>query len=163
MRKLSRAWMILIVSVFVLVTGCDYLDDFKQKVIEETQKTAHYTIDLDEDTAYTLEQLIDEGRVDRVVFDGKLYEFEGSAEPESKGENLGFIGKTYYVDQEGKRWTEEELKKPYINKDPKDIREKRPLIYGLVYRYKGEPKGSTSRIVIEFNRKLVKAKLIRGE
>ncbi|CAM3682623.1 MULTISPECIES: NisI/SpaI family lantibiotic immunity lipoprotein [Paenibacillus] len=132
-------------------------------MVEETQKTAHYTLELDEETDLTIEQLIDEGRLDRLVFDGRLYELQGEADPESKGGHIGFIGETYYVDQEGKRWTEDELKNPYLYLDPKDIREKNPMTYGSVYRHKGEPKGSSNRIIIELNRKVLEAELVREE
>ncbi len=153
----------LAAGAFLLLTGCQSIGNFTQTVIDESKKTAHFTIELDEDTDYTMEQLIDEGRVDRVVFGGKLYELQGQTAPENKGDNLGFIGKNYYVDQHGNRWTDEELKKPYLYTDPKNIREKQPLVYGSVYRYKGQPKQSTSLLVIELNKKLYKATLVPGE
>jgi len=163
MKNTSRGWILFTVSALLLLTGCERLDQFTQKVVEETQKTAHYTLELDEETDLTIGQLIAEGQLDRVVFDGRLYELQGEAEPESKGGHIGFIGETYYVDQEGKRWSEDELKKPYLYLDPNEIREKNPMSYGSVYRHKGEPRGSSERIIIELNRKLLKAELIREE
>jgi|GEM_PF-1666765 len=163
MKKTPRGWILITVSALLLLTGCERLDHFTQKVVEETQKTAHYTLELDEETDLTIEELIDEGRLDRVVFDGRLYELKGEADPESKGGHIGFIGETYYVDQKGKRWTEDELKKPYLYLDSDEIREKNPMTYGSVYRHKGEPKGSSERIIIELNRKLLEAELIREE
>lgn len=162
-RKASSSWFILAISALVLLSGCKSLDNFTDKVIEETQKTAHYTLDLDEDTEYTIEQLIDEGKLDRVVFEGRLYELQGEVKPEAKGDNLGFIGQTYYVDQNDERWTDEELKEPYVYLNPKDIREKNPMTYGSVYRLAGEPKESTNLIVIELNKKLFKAQMIRED
>ncbi|MFF3924398.1 NisI/SpaI family lantibiotic immunity lipoprotein [Paenibacillus lactis] len=163
MKNTSKGWILFTVSALLLLTGCERLEQFTQKVVEETQKTAHYTLELDEETDLTIEQLIDEGRLDRLVFDGRLYELQGEADPESKGGHIGFIGETYYVDQEGKRWTEDELKNPYLYLDPKDIREKSPMTYGSVYRHKGEPKGSSNRIIIELNRKVLEAELVREE
>ncbi|WP_339222919.1 NisI/SpaI family lantibiotic immunity lipoprotein [Paenibacillus sp. FSL W7-1332] len=132
-------------------------------MIDETEKTAHFTLDLEEDTSYTIEQLIDDGQLDRVVFGGRLYELKDEVNPKSKGEYLGFIGQTHYVDQEGKRWTEEELKKPYVYYNPKDIREKQPLTYGSAYRYKRQPEGSFDLIIIELNKKLFQAKMVQGD
>lgn len=163
MGKSFKRWLVLMFSIFFLLTGCGSLKDFTQKVIDETEKTAHFTLDLEEDTPYTNEQLIDDGQLDRVVFGGRLYELKDEVNPKSKGEYLGFIGETYYVDQEGKRWTEEELKKPYVYYNPKDIREKQPLTYGSVYRYKRQPKGSFDLIIIELNKKLYQAKMVQGE
>ncbi|EHB62402.1 MULTISPECIES: NisI/SpaI family lantibiotic immunity lipoprotein [Paenibacillus] len=163
MKITSKGWILFTVSALLLLTGCERLEQFTQKVVEETQKTAHYTLELDEETDLTIEQLIDEGRLDRLVFDGRLYELQGEADPESKGGRIGFIGETYYVDQEGKRWTEDELKKPYLYLDPNEIREKNPMTYGSVYRHKGEPKGSSNRIIIELNRKVLEAELVREE
>lgn len=163
MKITSKGWILFTVSVLLLLTGCERLEQFTQKVVEETQKTAHYTLELDEETDLTIEQLIDEGRLDRVVFDGRLYELQGEADPESTGGHIGFIGETYYVDQVGKRWSEDELKKPYLYLDPNEIREKNPMTYGSVYRHKGEPKGSSNRIIIELNRKVLEAELVREE
>lgn len=155
--------IIIPAALMLTLTGCGSLNDFTQKVVEETKKTAHYTINLDSTTPYTLEQLLDEGKLDRVVFKGKQYELQEQVDHDKAGDNLGFLGKTYYVDQHGKRWTDDQLKQPYIYVDPNDIREKRPLVYGSVYQYIDGTNQNADKIVIEFNHRYYKAVLILDE
>ncbi len=114
--------VVCIVLVFV-ATGCQSLDQFKKKVITETEKTASYTVDPDVEPV-TMEQLIDSGRLDCFVFNGDVYQMQHEVKSDQVGRAIGSVGEMYFVDQNGKRWSKQELKQPYVYSNPKDVREK---------------------------------------
>lgn len=153
-------WITVILIILLLyMAGCNGMDNFIEKTKEETNKKARYTIDLDESTTDTIEQLLDEGKADQLVFEGRVYKIKGNAPDDQKGEVIGFIGEDYYIDEDGKKWTESELRKPYIYANPENIREKKPMNYGMVYSIKGKDIGDRKEIIFALNQKLYKASL----
>lgn len=146
-------------AIFTL-SACQSIDEFKHKVVTETQKTAHYTVDSDTAHTTTIQQLIDEGKVDQFVYEDKTYQLQDKVNNNSKGSLIGTISQSYYIDQHGKRWTDDELKKPYVYKDPQKIREKKPIVYGSVYSIKSQNKQNREKIIVEFNHQLYHATLI---
>lgn len=89
----------------------------------------HFTEDNNE-TSETMESLIDKGKLDQVVYNEKLYQMKDKVDEDKKGKVIGAIGQTFFVDSEGKRWSEEELKEPYISNDPDETREKNLYVMG---------------------------------
>lgn len=158
---MNKKWFCFLglTAVFTL-SACQSIDEFTHKVVTETQKTAHYTVDSDSAHTTTIQQLIDEGKVDQFVFEDKTYQLQDKVNNSSKGSLIGTISQSYYVDQNGKRWTDDELKKPYVYKDPKKIREKKPMVYGSVYSLKSQNKQDRQEIIVDFNHQLYKATLI---
>lgn len=110
--------------VLFMLSACQSLTKFKDKVVEETKKTMHFTDDNENDTSETMESLIDKGKLDQVVYDDQLYHLKEKVDEDKKGKVIGAIGQTFFVDGDGKRWSEEELKEPYISNNPDEIREK---------------------------------------
>ncbi|MGG1246580.1 NisI/SpaI family lantibiotic immunity lipoprotein [Bacillus spizizenii] len=148
--------------VLFMLSACQSLTKFKDKVVEETKKTMHFTDDNENDTSETMESLIDKGKLDQVVYDDKLYQLKDKVDEDKKGKVIGAIGQTFFVDGDGKRWSEEELKEPYISKNPDEIREKKPLRYGKVYST-NEDSDAKDEIIVEFNREYYRAVLIKNE
>nr|AEK64495.1 EtnI [Bacillus spizizenii] len=148
--------------VLFMLSACQSLIKFKDKVVEETKKTMHFTDDNENDTSETMESLIDKGKLDQVVYDDKLYQLKDKVDEDKKGKVIGAIGQTFFVDGDGKRWSEEELKEPYISNDPDEIREKKPLRYGKVYSTNEDP-DAKNEIIVEFNREYYRAVLIKNE
>lgn len=111
-------YFLAMTAVFTL-SACQSIDEFTHKVVTETQKTAHFTVDSDSAHTTTIQQLIDEGKVDQFVYEDKTYQLQNKVDNNSKGSLIGTISQSYYVDQNGKRWTANELKQPYVYKDPK--------------------------------------------
>lgn len=152
-------YFLALTAVFTL-SACQSIDEFTHKVVTETQKTAHFTVDSDSAHTTTIQQLIDEGKVDQFVYEDKTYQLQNKVDNNSKGSLIGTISQSYYVDQNGKRWTANELKQPYVYKDPKKIREKKPMVYGSVYSIKSQNKQDKEEIIVEFNHQLYRATLI---
>ncbi|QJC97709.1 hypothetical protein HC660_32610 [Bacillus mojavensis] len=148
--------------VLFMLSACQSLTKFKDKVVEETKKTMHFTDDNENDTSETMESLIDKGKLDQVVYDDKLYQLKDKVDEDKKGKVIGAIGQTFFVDGGGKRWSEEELKEPYISNNPDEIREKKPLRYGKVYST-NEDSDAKDEIIVEFNREYYRAVLIKNE
>ncbi|MCY9376265.1 NisI/SpaI family lantibiotic immunity lipoprotein [Bacillus sp. T17B1] len=148
--------------VLFMLSACQSLTKFKDKVVEETKKTMHFTDDNENDTSETMESLIDKGKLDQVVYDDKLYQLKDKVDEDKKGKVIGAIGQTFFVDGDGKRWSEAELKEPYISKNPDEIREKKPLRYGKVYST-NEDFDAKDEIIVEFNREYYRAVLIKNE
>lgn len=90
----------------------------------------HFTDDNENDTSETMESLIDKGKLDQVVYDDQLYHLKEKVDEDKKGKVIGAIGQTFFVDGDGKRWSEEELKEPYISNNPDEIREKNHYAMG---------------------------------
>lgn len=97
-----------------------------------------------------------------MVYNEKLYQLKEKVDEDKKGKVIGAIGKTFFVDSDGKRWSEEELKEPYLSLDPDDIKEKKPLRYGKVYSA-NEDSNAEDEIIVEFNREYYRAVLIKNE
>ncbi|WP_258173557.1 NisI/SpaI family lantibiotic immunity lipoprotein [Bacillus spizizenii] len=148
--------------VLFMLSACQSLTKFKDKVVEETKKTMHFTDDNENDTSETMESLIDKGKLDQVVYDDQLYHLKEKVDEDKKGKVIGAIGQTFFVDGDGKRWSEEELKEPYISNNPDEIREKKPLRYGKVYST-NEDSDAKDEIIAEFNREYYRAVLIKNE
>ncbi|MCY9294996.1 NisI/SpaI family lantibiotic immunity lipoprotein [Bacillus spizizenii] len=148
--------------VLFMLSACQSLTKFKDKVVEETKKTMHFTDDNENDTSETMESLIDKGKLDQVVYDDQLYHLKEKVGEDKKGKVIGAIGQTFFVDGNGKRWSEEELKVPYISNNPDEIREKKPLRYGKVYST-NEDSDAKDEIIVEFNREYYRAVLIKNE
>ncbi|ADM39343.1 hypothetical protein BSUW23_16540 [Bacillus spizizenii str. W23] len=148
--------------VLFMLSACQSLTKFKDKVVEETKKTMHFTDDNENDTSETMESLIDKGKLDQVVYDDQLYHLKEKVDEDKKGKVIGAIGQTFFVDGDGKRWSEEELKEPYISNNPDEIREKKPLRYGKVYST-NEDSDAKDEIIVEFNREYYRAVLIKNE
>ncbi|KXZ20208.1 SpaI protein [Bacillus nakamurai] len=148
--------------VLFMLSACQSLTRFKDKVDEETKKTMHFTDDNENETSETMESLIDQGKHDQVVYDGKLYQLQDKVDEDSKGKVIGAIGQTFFIDGDGKRWSEEELKEPYIYIDPDKIRKKNPLRYGKVYSTNEHP-DTKDEIIVECNGEYYKADLIKNE
>ncbi|MEK4443800.1 NisI/SpaI family lantibiotic immunity lipoprotein [Niallia sp. FSL K6-0077] len=148
------------IIVLFMLSACQSLTNFKDKTIEETKKTMHFTEG--NETAETMESLIDKGKFDQVVYNERLYQLKDKVDEDKKGKVIGAIGKTFFVDSDGKRWSEEELKKPYISLDPDDIKEKKPFRYGKVYSA-NEDSDAKDEIIVEFNREYYRAVLIKNE
>ncbi|MEV3916033.1 NisI/SpaI family lantibiotic immunity lipoprotein [Bacillus subtilis] len=147
--------------VLFMLSACQALTKFKDKTVEETKKTVHFTEDNNE-TSETMESLIDKGKLDQVVYNENLYQMKDKVDEDKKGKVIGAIGQTFFVDSEGKRWSEEELKEPYISNDPDETREKKPLRYGKVYSA-NEDTDAKDEIIVEFNREYYRAVLIKNE
>jgi len=148
--------------VLFMLSACQSLTKFKDKVYEETKKTMHFTDDNENETSETTESLIDQGKHDQVVYDGKIYQLQDKVDKDIKGKVIGAIGKTFFVDGDGKRWSEEELKEPYIYMDPDKIRDKNPFRYGKVYSTKEHP-DTKDEIIVECNSEYYKAIIINNE
>ncbi|PJY99475.1 SpaI protein [Bacillus vallismortis] len=148
--------------VLCTLSACQSFTKFKDKVVEETKKTMHFTDDNENETSETMESLIDKGKLDQVVYDDKLYQLKDKVDEDKKGKVIGAIGQTFFVDGDGKRWSEEELKEPYISHDPDEIREKKPLRYGKVYST-NEGTDVNEEIIVEFNREYYRAVFIKNE
>lgn len=116
--------------VLFMLSACQSLTKFKDKVVEETKKTMHFTDDNENDTSETMESLIDKGKLDQVVYDDQLYHLKEKVDEDKKGKVIGAIGQTFFVDGDGKRWSEEELKEPYISNNPDEIERKNHYAMG---------------------------------
>ncbi len=153
--------VVCMVLVFV-ATGCRSIDQFKKKVITETEKTASYTVDPDVEPV-TMEQLIDSGRLDCFVFNGDVYQMQHEVKSDQVGRAIGSVGEMYFVDQNGKRWSKQELKQPYVYSNPKDVREKKSLKYGVVYQPKQAASDSKNEsVIIRFNDQYMLATKSKG-
>lgn len=151
MRTVKVISSVVCMLLVVVSTGCQSLDQFKKKVITETEKTASYTVDADVEPV-TMEQLIDEGRSDCFVFNGEVYQMQHEVKSDQVGRALGSVGEMYMVDQSGKRWSKQELKQPYVYANPQDVREKHPLQYGVVYQPQSTSAHSDQEsVIIRFN------------
>ncbi|WP_411344751.1 NisI/SpaI family lantibiotic immunity lipoprotein [Paenibacillus sp. WLX1005] len=151
MRSVKVISSVVCMLLVVVSTGCQSLDQFKKKVITETEKTASYTVDPDVEPV-TMAQLIDEGRSDCFVFNGEVYQMQHEVKSDQVGRALGSVGEMYMVDQYGKRWSKQELKQPYVYANPQDVREKHPLQYGVVYQLKSTSAHSDQEsVIIRFN------------
>lgn len=148
--------------VLLMLSACQSLTKFKDKTIEETKKTMHFTEGNENETAETMESLIAKGKFAQVVYNERLYQLKDKVDEDKKGKVIGAIGKTFFVDSDGKRWSEEELKEPYISLDPDDIKEKKPLRYGKVYSA-NEDVDAKDEIIVEFNHEYYRAVLIKNE
>lgn len=155
MRMIGIIGSFICLVFILLLTACQDVQKFKDKVVTETQKTMHFTAEPDRPSV-TMEQLIDSGNLDRFVFNNEVYEMETEVSDKEVGRALGSVGQIYYVDQYGKRWTKQELKESYVYANPAHIREKKPLQYGIVYD--ATKKGNDDHsVVIRFNHKYIKA------
>ncbi|WP_458120429.1 NisI/SpaI family lantibiotic immunity lipoprotein [Paenibacillus sp. Z6-24] len=143
------------IVLVLLTTACQNIQQFKDKVVTETQKTAHYTVEPDQ-TPVTMEQLIDKGQTDHFIFNDQVYQMDSEVTDKQVGKVIGAVGQLYYVDQYGKRWTAEELKNTKIYQNPQEIREKKPLHYDMVFRPKSE-NDKEDFVIIRFNHKYFKA------
>ena len=150
------------IIVLFMLSACQSLTKFKDKTMEETKKTMHFTEGNENETAETMERLIDKGKLDQVVYNEKLYQLKEKVDEDKKGKVIGVIGKTFFVDSDGKRWSEEELKEPYLSLAPDEIKEKKPLRYGKVYSA-NEDSNAEDEIIVEFNREYYRAVLIKNE
>lgn len=148
--------------VLNILSACQTLTKFEDKVVEETKKTMHFTDDNENDTSETMESLIDKGKIDQVFYEKKLYQLKDKVDEDKKGKVKGAIGQTFFVDGDGKRWSEEELRAPYISNDQDKIREKKPLRYGKIYSTNEDPDGK-DEIIVEFNREYYRAVVIKNE
>lgn len=148
--------------VLFILSACQSLTEFGDKVVEETKKTMHFTDVNENDTNETMKSLIDKGKLDQVVYDNQLYQFKDKVNEDKKGKVIGAIGQSFFVDGDGKRWSEEELKEPYISNDPDKIREKKPLLYGKIYSTNEDP-DAKDEIIVEFNREYYRAVVLKNE
>lgn len=158
--KKKVIWIIVLFCLFLSLVACYKLSSFVDKVINETKKTVNFTLDLDEKTPETIESLIEKGEIDQVIFKGRVYKLQEPIERNNIGTQIGFIGQTYYVDQYGELWSKEELKKPYVYGNPKEIREKKPMRYGAVYSIKEKNVLDRDELILELNKKYYKIALI---
>lgn len=159
-----KIWVNILGCFIVLFTlsACQSLTRFEEKFFDETKKTMHFTHDNENGTSETMESLIDKGKLDQVVYEKKLYRLKDKVDEDKKGKVIGAIGQTFFVDGDGKRWSEEELKEPHISNDPDKIREKRPLRYGKVYCTNEEP-DAKDEIIVELNHEYYRAVVIKNE
>ncbi len=75
--------------VLFMLSACQSLTKFKDKVVEETKKTMHFTDDNENDTSETMESLIDKGKLDQVVYDDQLYHLKEKVDEDKKGKVIG--------------------------------------------------------------------------
>ncbi|WP_322923695.1 NisI/SpaI family lantibiotic immunity lipoprotein [Paenibacillus campi] len=152
MNAVKGIAVVVCIALVCVCTGCQSVNQFKQKVITETEKTASYTVDPDVEPA-TMEQLIDQGRTDCFVFNGAVYQMQHEVKADQVGRALGSVGEMYFVDQNGKRWSKQELKQqPYVYANPQNVREKKPLKYGVVYQLKQTAADAEHEsVIIRFN------------
>lgn len=158
--KRNRIWIIIFFCLLISLAACYKIDTFVDKTINETKKTVKFTLDLDEKTSETIESLIGKGKIDQVIFKGRVYQLQQPIERKYIGTQIGFIGQTYYVDQYGKLWSQEDLKKPYIYTNPNEIREKKPMRYGAIYSIKHKSITDRDEFILEFNNELCKISLV---
>ncbi|GIO25217.1 NisI/SpaI family lantibiotic immunity lipoprotein [Oceanobacillus sp. J11TS1] len=142
------------------LTACKKTEEFIDKTIKETKKTAYFIQDCEDEkkTSKTTKELLEEGKINHFVFGGSIYKIEDTVEEKTDYNVIGYIGEQYYINQNNKKWSERELHEPYIYLNPKkEIREKRPMEYGLVYSLESAKKSNRDEIIITLNQQLYKA------
>ena len=162
MSSVKGISVVVCMLLVAVSTGCQSVDEYKQKVISETEKTASYTVDPDVEPV-TMEQLIDSGRSDCFVFNNDVYQMQHEVKSDQVGRARGSVGEMYFVDQEGKRWSKQELKQPYVYSNPENVREKKSLKYGVVYELKqSEANAEHQSVIIRFNDQYLLATKSKG-